>query len=241
MPRWPTTNGLVQTDGKNGERLTIETVSPRGYIIALSWSPKGDRVACVDCNSVRIYEVPSFRLVRILPGHAVRNWGQPLAWSSDGETLATGGYDGTVRYWSVDGVPGPVMKAHKSPVSAVRWSPSGDRLASVGYYGGIRTWNADGSAAATVASSTHWLSSVAWSPDGKKLIVGELLRDASIWNATGGRVATLKFGAHVQSVAWNPKGDLVAVAGGRKEIDIWSVGENAEKLHSSKGHDGQVA
>lgn len=241
MPRWPTTNGLVQTDGKNGERLTIETVAPRGRIIALNWSPKGDRVACVDCSSVRIYEVPSFRLVRILPGHAVRNWGQPLAWSPDGETLATGGYDGTVRYWSVDGVPGPVMKAHGSPVSAVRWSPSGDRVASVGYYGGIRTWNADGSAAATVASSTHWLSSVAWSPDGKKLIVGELHRDASIWNATGGRVATLKFGAHVQSVAWNPKGDLVAVAGGRNEIDIWSVGENVEKLHTTKGHERQVA
>ena len=240
-PRWPTTNGLVQTEGKNGERWTIETVAPRGRIVALNWSPKGDRVACVDCSSVRIYEVPSFRLVRILPGHAVRNWGQPLAWSPDGETLATGGYDGTVRFWSVDGVPGSVMKAHNSPVSAVRWSPSGDRLASVGYYGGIRTWNADGSAAATVASSTHWLSSVAWSPDGKRLIVGELHRDASIWNATGGRVATLKFGAHVQSVAWNPKGDLIALAGSKNDIEIWSVGVKVEKLHTVTGHEKVVA
>jgi len=239
MPNWPTTNGVVQTESKTGERWTLETVAPRGRIVAINWSPDGDRVAFVDCGSVRIYEVPDMRLVRILTGHTVRDWGQPLAWSPDGKTLATGGYDGTVRYWDENGVPGPVMQAHKSPVAAVRWSPSGDRVASVGYYGGIRTWNIDGSANATVAGKTLWLSSVAWSPDGTKLIVGELHRDASIWNATGGRVATLPFGAHVQSVAWNPEGDIVAIAGSRNEIEIWTAA--GKKLHTLEEHERVVA
>jgi WD40 repeat protein len=56
-----------------------------------------------------------------------------LAWSPDGETLASGGPDRVVRLWSIAaGAEVAALEGHSGPIQALAFSPAGDVLASGG-------------------------------------------------------------------------------------------------------------
>lgn len=77
----------------------------------------------------------------VLRGHDDRIRG--VAWSPDGQRLATASSDRTVRIW--DGESGAeiiVVGAHTGGVESVSWSPDGRRIASAARDGTSRIWDA---------------------------------------------------------------------------------------------------
>ena len=64
-----------------------------------------------------------------LKGHT--NWIYDAAFSPDGQTLATGGWDQTIRLWNVASAKQrAVLRGHQTEVFAVAFSPDGAMLAS---------------------------------------------------------------------------------------------------------------
>jgi tetratricopeptide (TPR) repeat protein len=63
-----------------------------------------------------------------------------VSWSPDGETLATGGDDGSVKLWGRTGEPIKTIDAQQSSVWSVSWSPDGETLATGGYDGSVKLW-----------------------------------------------------------------------------------------------------
>ena len=98
-----------------------------------------------------------------------------VCWSADGERVASGSYDGTVRVWSVesgDGVLRPIKTGHEY-VLAVAYSPDTSKFATGGYNeDAIKIWDAmTGKLLSTLEQgSSVW--SLAWTSDQKKLIAG---------------------------------------------------------------------
>jgi WD40 repeat protein len=64
-----------------------------------------------------------------------------VAFSKDGDTLATGCYDHTVRLWrSADGALLKTLDGHGDYVTDLAFSPSGELLASGSYDGTVILW-----------------------------------------------------------------------------------------------------
>jgi WD40 repeat protein len=83
-----------------------------------------------------------------------------------GRGLVTGGADGTVKRWGLDGVLAWTVDAG-APLRALAVAP--DRIAAAGADGGIRFVGFDGRPAATVATDAGPLLALAFSPSGEWL------------------------------------------------------------------------
>ena len=72
----------------------------RGRVYEVAYSPDGQRLAAAGSVGIWIYDARTLTPVKLLTGH--RWYVQSISFSPDGNTIATGSYDDTVRLWDVE-------------------------------------------------------------------------------------------------------------------------------------------
>ncbi len=180
---------------------------------------------------------PGFTLLHTLKGHTDSIL--YCAWSPDGQFIASGSVDKTIRLWNAQTGQGLLtMTGHTKQVESVAWSPDGQFIASGSDDQTIRLWNAQtGQSPQTLTGHTGQIFGVAWSPDGRALASASHDQTIRLWNAqTGQSLQTLTgHTGQVVGVAWSPDGRALASASHDQTIRLWNA-QTGQMLQTLTGH-----
>jgi WD40 repeat protein/DNA-binding transcriptional ArsR family regulator len=152
---------------------------------------------------------------------------QAVAWSPDGDHVATASADGTIRVWTTDGEGSPLVlgSGDTTAVETLAWSPDGQHLVSTSGDRAARVWGLDGSGPVAYLHDARVVGAV-WSPDGRHFVT--LVKDqARVWNlgdTSGSQLLRGHLGA-VVSAAWSPDGKRVATSSEDTSAMVWRVPE----------------
>lgn len=165
-----------------------------------------------------------------LLGHTGPVWS--AAYSRDGQLLATGGGDATVRLWDLaTGTGRAVTVTEGRPVLAVAFSPDGSTIAAATGEDTVRLWNTTTGRQTAAFSGQRGVRSVAFSPDGRTLATGSGEGDVRLWNTrTGTAGATLTGHTDaVKSLAFSPDGATLASGSGDTTVRLWRVEDGTNR------------
>ncbi|HIK03555.1 MAG TPA: TIR domain-containing protein [Trichormus sp. M33_DOE_039] len=178
-----------------------------------------------DGFSVGDSPVPGLTLRRILRGHT--GYLNRIAWSPDGQLLASSSIDETIRIWDVaHGKCLVILQGHTDRVWSVDWSPDGSKFASGSSDYTIRIWNTKTwECLAVLEGHRDDINRVAWSPDGYKLASASDDATIHIWNTETWDTLTLLEGHKhtIWSLAWSPNGFKLASGSRDGVIRIWTT------------------
>ncbi len=150
-----------------------------------------------------------------------------IAWSSDGQFLASASEDATVGLWN--GATGQFIRkleGHSSRVTSVAWSPDQQWLASGANDLTTRVWDGTtGECYRILEGHRNQVRSVAWSPDGSMLASGSYDGTIRLWNTLdweSHQTLHPRGGDHVLHLAWSPDGKILAV-GSHNPTQLWDT------------------
>jgi hypothetical protein len=173
-----------------------------------------------------------------------------VAWSPDGQRIATGSDDQTAKVWDAgSGRELLTLKGHIGRVFSVAFSPDGQRIVTGGEDNTARVWDAaNGTNLLTLKGHAYWVLSAAYSPDGQRIVTGSYDLVAKVWDAATGReLLTLK--GHTRgamAVSFSPDGQRILTgsadhtakvweAAGAGQIAAWQQEEQAADQHLAAG------
>jgi WD40 repeat protein len=166
-----------------------------------------------------------------------------VEFSRDGQILANGSDDGTVKLWDVASWQELAsMKAHEGTVYSISLSPDGRILASGGNDGVVKLWDiTNRQEIATLKGENGPIYSVALTPDGQVLTSGSDDGLIKLWDvASRKEIATLKgHGGPIYSLAISPDGLMLASGSDDRTIKLWDVASRKEII-TLKGHRNDV-
>jgi WD40 repeat protein len=171
-------NGKLVIDIKNGHSDTVFGVSfsppITPTVLGFPFGPPVVMLAsCGADKFVKVFEVPSGKLVKSFEGHT--HHVMDVGWKGDGKVLASGGADNVVKVWDFE--KGEQLRtinnAHTKQVTRIIFVGATNQLLTVSGDQSLKMWNVDGGQSIrNFGTGGDYLYAVSVSPDGQLVAAG---------------------------------------------------------------------
>src|SRR3954470_15560254 len=240
-PLTPAELGLVKLWIDQGATGTVSVLPPLRWqnladsfnpIQASAISPDGQFAACSRANHIDLYEIPTLQFAGSLTdpsiGAADRDVVESLAFSPDGQLLASGSYR-NVKIWKLQS-PTPRKLANipdATNATALAFSPDAKQLALAATNQQIRIFDtADGKLIREFPAETNAVEHLALNASQMALVFGK--KQIQIRNLGDTNVITFNSTADIHAIAFHPNKALLE-AGSDGLIRIWNS-TNGQKI-----------
>src|SRR5919202_1946227 len=155
-----------------------------GGILSAAFNSDGKFLATGIDNEIWLWHVADSRQLLSFKGHI--SWVHSVAFSPNGQILASGSNDQTVRLWDVNtGQCLNLLLGHTNRLLSVFFTPDGQTLISSGEDSYVRLWRVHtGECLRILEIHINWVLSVALSPDGQTLATGSDGKTVKFWDIT---------------------------------------------------------
>lgn len=185
--------------------------------------------------------IPADSLSALIPIATLRGHGDSIngiAFSPDGERIASTAQDSTLRIWSWKKAAAPLVIATTGHAYAASWAPDGTLLACA-TEGGVTIHDTfTGRVIRSLDKHVGNVYAVAWSPDGHRIATGGLDRSVIVWDARSRKVLSIHtmHEQQVNALAWSQDSVFLASASDDGTVRIRGL----DRTHIVTGSAGMV-
>jgi WD40 repeat protein len=145
-----------------------------------------------------------------------------VAFTSDGKTLASAGFDGTIRIWDLragrDNPPRRELTGHKGQIAVLLFTPDGSLFAA-GESGAVYSWDAGhDNEPKRLDGCADWVTHLSLTPDGMALATSGNDWTVRVWDLATRK--ELRSVAGRTSACFSPDGKLLATAARTHAIEL---------------------
>ena len=231
--------GVIRLWQTNNHRLSRKLRGHSGLVSSLAFSPQGNWLASSGYDgTLRLWAIKGqqsllwIKFLNCQPIHILKRchagWISEVAFSPDGQQLASVGWDGTIKIWHVhQGTLLQTLTGHEGQTVSVAFSAQGDWIASSGSQDKtIKIWDIkQGRLIHSLKVAQGFSYSLAFHPNGLVLASGNSDCNIKLWQVSDGKALGTLTGHSdvIHSVRFNSNGRKLISGSADKTIRIWLV------------------
>jgi WD40 repeat protein len=232
--------------GQRDPKMITSLPHSSGLRSAVFSPDRSTLASATEDGGVYVWNVTRYPVTpELLRGHEGTVYGVAFR-PPNGEILASGGADRTVRLWNVKTGEqiGPPLLGHNARVSSVVFTPDGKRLVSADLDGVVLLWdvNTRSRLGEPVQVITGAILSASLGRDGQTLALAGDNGSLLFWDLATKKVVRRLPGhnGQVTSLAFSRDGTKLASAGADKTVRLWAVDSGQPIGEPLEGHTGSV-